>query len=429
MKKNILNRPMFKQVKSPAYGTGISANLVSKEERQRYNYGGRVGLWNGSNTNSLSRGYAVPPWFDESIYQHGAVAGVPDSVAILSESDPTRMKDWYTNFQITEDEEGFPQKVPGDTYEKIYGFESPHGTGAELVYDRPYPKKRTKTDNTYWHRDQEGNLTERTIIPEREPDVDVVKKAKELGFDNVESYQAALESGEFGQDVDQGPSKFTIKRLQKEMDAKDAAQTGDITKQVAKQMDTENLDTFNIEDIVKKYYDPKKTLGEAQLGLAGQVLKAGFQKKSDAMATLGDAVGKFGTTVAADEKAMKKLAASGEISKEVYEASQREKGKWAIKLAKEKERLLQERPDKEMTLKEEFDFFKTKTGDYHQAVDMIFGDDIIKIGKDVDINTMKKVPGKIYKIKIGPNLVYRMYDDNGQEIPDFDIEEYIEQVS
>ena len=38
--KTILNRPMFRQGKSPAYGTGISANLVSGEERQRYNYGG-----------------------------------------------------------------------------------------------------------------------------------------------------------------------------------------------------------------------------------------------------------------------------------------------------------------------------------------------------------------------------------------------------
>ena len=35
---------MFRQVKSPAYGTGIASNLVSNEERQRYNYGGRVGF-------------------------------------------------------------------------------------------------------------------------------------------------------------------------------------------------------------------------------------------------------------------------------------------------------------------------------------------------------------------------------------------------
>ena len=410
-KKNILNRAMFRQVKSPAYGTGISANLVSDDQRQRYNYGGRVGF--------AERGYAKPPWFDETWV-------VDPGLAYPAGVEPTKMKDWYTDFQMIEDDEGYPQKVPGDTYEKIYGSDSPHGTGSELVYDKPYPKKRTKTDNTYWVRDTEGNLIEREIFPPLEPDADLVNKAKESGFDSVESYQAAISDTE---DIDKGPSKFTMRRLQKEMDAKDAAQTGDITKQVATQMDTENLDTFDIGDIVKKYYDPKKTLGEAQLGLAGQVLKAGFQKKSDAMATLGDAVGKFGTDIAADEKAMKKLAASGEISKEVYEASQREKGKWAIKLAKEKERLLQERPDKEMTLKEEFDFFKTKTGNYHQAVDLIFGDDILKIGKDVDINTMKKVPGKIYKVKIGANLVYKMYDDNGQEVPDFDIEEYIEQVS
>ena len=44
-KKNILNRAMFRQVKSPAYGTGISSNLVSDDQRQRYNYGGRVGFY------------------------------------------------------------------------------------------------------------------------------------------------------------------------------------------------------------------------------------------------------------------------------------------------------------------------------------------------------------------------------------------------
>ena len=39
---------MFRQVKSPAYGTGIASNLVSNEERQRYNSGGRVGLVEGT---------------------------------------------------------------------------------------------------------------------------------------------------------------------------------------------------------------------------------------------------------------------------------------------------------------------------------------------------------------------------------------------
>ena len=400
---------MFRQVKSPAYGTGIATNLVSNEERQKYNYGGRVGF--------ADRGYAKPPWFDETWV-------IDPGLAYPAGVEPTKIKDWYQNIP----KNVFGNEIPSQEYEKIYGEESPHGVAPEKTYEY---RSTTPNEPDYLYKGpgEDQDIIERSVVEEIEPDADLVKKARESGFDSVESYQAALESGEFGQDVDQGTSKFTIKRLQKEMAAKDAAQTGDITKQVAKQMDTENLDTFNIEDIVKKYYDPKKTLGEAQLGLAGQVLKAGFQKKSDAMATLGDAVGKFGTDIAADEKAMKKLAASGEISKEVYEASQREKGKWAIKLAEEKERLLQERPDKEMTLKEEFDFFKNTTKDYHKAVDMIFGDDIVNIPSNIDINTMKKVPGKIYKIKIGANLVYKMYDDNGQEIPDFDIEEYIEQVS
>ena len=38
----VLNRPMFNKHNS-AYGRGIASNLVSDEERQRFNYGGRVG--------------------------------------------------------------------------------------------------------------------------------------------------------------------------------------------------------------------------------------------------------------------------------------------------------------------------------------------------------------------------------------------------
>ena len=41
----VLNRPMFNKHNS-AYGRGIASNLVSDEERQRFNYGGRVG-YNG----------------------------------------------------------------------------------------------------------------------------------------------------------------------------------------------------------------------------------------------------------------------------------------------------------------------------------------------------------------------------------------------
>ena len=69
MKKHILNRPMFRQVKSPAYGTGIASNLVSNEERQRYNYGGRVRAQSGVYTGGpvrIGSESQIPKWWDYS---------------------------------------------------------------------------------------------------------------------------------------------------------------------------------------------------------------------------------------------------------------------------------------------------------------------------------------------------------------------------
>ena len=46
----VLNRPMFNSQNS-AYGRGITSNLVSEEQRVRYNTGGRVGFLTGSEVN------------------------------------------------------------------------------------------------------------------------------------------------------------------------------------------------------------------------------------------------------------------------------------------------------------------------------------------------------------------------------------------
>ena len=43
-KPHVLNRAMFNQGGTSAYGRGITSNLVSDEQRQRFNYGGRVGF-------------------------------------------------------------------------------------------------------------------------------------------------------------------------------------------------------------------------------------------------------------------------------------------------------------------------------------------------------------------------------------------------
>ena len=46
-RSRVLNRPMFNKHNS-AYGRGIASNLVTEEQRVRYNAGGRVGLWKGA---------------------------------------------------------------------------------------------------------------------------------------------------------------------------------------------------------------------------------------------------------------------------------------------------------------------------------------------------------------------------------------------
>jgi len=329
MKKNILNRAMFRQVKSPAYGTGISANLVSDEQRQRYNYGGRVGLMHGTSP------YFVPPTKstaqqreDEFQNWYGAyqksdapirdfyinpVGGAGPAGAGGEFVDASQ---WYW----TPDEEAkieraekFGTKPFASEYEKLYGKHSIHGEVPKNVREGDkFLTTSTKTGEDFdWTTFEDEkvmvNGEEKKITELTERDKETIAIQKE----NIAS--GATDLGLYSERTKQGGDLFEPKI------------EGDVTTDTGS-MDTEILDTFNIEDVIKKYYDPKKSLGEAQMGLAGQILKAGFQPKKEAAAIIGDAFGKFGTTLAADEKAMKKLAASGEISKEVYEASQRAKG-------------------------------------------------------------------------------------------------------
>ena len=318
-KKNILNRAMFRQVKSPAYGTGISANLVSKEERQRYNYGGRVGLVHGTapyfapsrKSTAQQREDEFQNWYSK--YQQSDapirdfyINPVGGTGAAGEGGEFQDASQWY----YTPDEEAkiefaekFDTKPFASEYEKIYGKHSIHGkTPKNVVEGQEYLTTDSKTGEDFgWTK---------------------YKKPEELSEE--EETQLAIQK----ENIESGASDLGLytERLEPGGDLYQAKLEGDVTAKIGP-MDTETLDTFNIEDVIKKYYDPKKSLGEAQMGLAGQILKAGFQPKKEAAAIIGDAFGKFGTTLGADEKAMKKLAASGEISKEVYEASQRAKGK------------------------------------------------------------------------------------------------------
>ena len=86
----ILNRPMFNRNNS-AYGRGIASNLVTEEERQRFNYGGRVGAFTGT---SIGSGRGA-----------GTYGQIPDDPMKFSQSpeitnwweiysDPEKRQDW-----------------------------------------------------------------------------------------------------------------------------------------------------------------------------------------------------------------------------------------------------------------------------------------------------------------------------------------------
>jgi len=132
--------------------------------------------------------------------------------------------------------------------------------------------------------------------------------------------------------------KNARKRVEEMMAADDKAKalTGEGTGAGTGVDDTTMLD---MESIIDKYYDKKGSLGKGQLGLAGAAIKAGFQKPSDAAATVGDALGAFGTGIAQDKEAFKKLAATGEIQRELYKTSRSQEGVEDRKTAKFKNAL------------------------------------------------------------------------------------------
>ena len=104
---------MFKQVKSPAYGTGISANLVSNEERQRYNYGGRVKA-----QNSL---YVDDYWIDPA-QQSGWMSGYDtwEEVPMWIKNMPFSKPTWENRQQQKLEETQGNRNLPGGEH-PLYG--------------------------------------------------------------------------------------------------------------------------------------------------------------------------------------------------------------------------------------------------------------------------------------------------------------------
>ena len=408
-KPHVFNRPMFNTGGTSAYGKGITSNLVSDEQRQRFNDGGRVGMYNGR--------AVIPPYMDKSPYYHDLKSRRPGS----EEGYPTLMKDWWQYQTI-------PEIKDVAEWEKIYGTESPFGIAPEK--SRTYRSQGPEAvDYLFKGTGEDTDIVRRTTPSELKVDEEIEEAAKAVDM-TVEEYKASQEKG---QDVTGGKEQaaigqHTIQRLQKQMKADEEknALTGDPLGGGAGVTDTNMLD---IGEIVDKYYDKKAAAGEGLWRMAGAFATASQQSKKDAMATLGKEFGAVGKTLATDKKTRDRLKATGEIQREIYRQSRIAKGEADIKTAEAKEKIVQARPDKETTAADTFAFFRTKF-DFDEAVKRTLGDDVLTIPVGTDLVSMKKIPGKVYQIKLpSGNVKYNMYDEAGAELSDFDIEEYIKQIS
>ena len=363
---------MFRQVKSPAYGTGISANLVSSEERQKYNYGGRVGLVAGTGGNKMDYFKKKPMYPPSNPWQgprneYWTQSNLPDGVF----PPKGRGQSEYLYDKI-DYEEGLPKNLATMDYNiegvssKPYNIGEVEGGGTKRgdIFSSGYTGQGTGVDtlkNKYsvdisdmsleeaqdigresdWWKMQKGDVFAMEATHDEETGEDTgykylnadtwvdkdnkLRSQKDLSDTEKMVMQKKFKEGKLD---DTGES--TIGNLAELASGKHPLNLGpdeiDLSKmpQPPKFDDTEMLD---MKGIVDKYYDKKGSLGAAQLGLAGQILKAGFQPKKDAMGTVGDAMGQFGKSISEDKKAFEKLAATGEIQRELYRMSRAEEGK------------------------------------------------------------------------------------------------------
>ena len=349
---------MFKQVKSPAYGTGISANLVSDDQRQRYNYGGRVGLVAGTGGNKMDFFKKKPmyppynPWEGPTGQYWKTPTNLPDEVfppggrgqseymydeIDYAEGIPKNLATMDYNiegvsskpYKIGEVEGGGTKR--GDLFGSGYIGQ---GTGADTkghqysvdISDMSLEEAQDIGRESDWWKMQKGDVFTQTARGDDEgykfleadtwvDDKGNLRAQKDLNDEEKMVMQQKFKKGKPDDIWDPGVQH-------KGLPGDEIGPSG--MPQPPKFEETETLD---IEGIVDKYYDRKGSLGAAQLGLAGQVLKAGFQPKKDAMGTVGDAMGQFGKDISADKKAFEKLAATGEIQRELYRMSRAEEGK------------------------------------------------------------------------------------------------------
>ncbi len=273
MKKHyILNRPMFNRGGVSAYGRGIASNLVTEEQRQRFNYGGRVGAWDGMSIGNI-------------LDQHPSISRRGSNYGYGTVPETISQEDLYSIYrggnygsrnimdQMVEEEVGSDDDVIERSVGDIF-YEQQEKSAARKTEADALGVSVSELDAI--ERDQRSEQTQREM-------------AKEELFENFKE----------NEDL---PPPHELKADPKS-------------------------DVIDWETFAEGLYDKKGAKGKAQLELAGNVLAAAFQPKKEAMAILGKGLGDFGKTATQRKKKMEDIAATGKMYDKIYKTRATEKGK------------------------------------------------------------------------------------------------------
>jgi len=333
-KPHVLNRPMFNQGGTSAYGKGISANLVTEEQRQRFNYGGRVRLANGS---------YLPYQIKEenriyNKYYEDLNKGQTGYYPI--DYDTWKVKEW-DDLTSEGDLPGIEELQREDYYDRDEYTPYKIGTASQRPDTIGAPTRNI--------------LARGVLAPEREGTFEDLSRSELLKEQAAEKGDVWIdESKRFSdEDIQSVEDEALIKRKSalaedpetptEEPGLPTIKPTNGVTPPPSRRLDTELLD---IESIIDKYYKPKVALGEGLMGMAGTVLAASQQgSKAKAAAILGEGFGKFGKTLAAQKKEKSKLGATLEGQREIYRQSRIAKGEADIRLAERRAELKAEGAD------------------------------------------------------------------------------------
>ena len=120
----VLNRRMFNPNNKSAYGRGIAANLVTEEERQKFNWGGRVGLSGAGDVKSmLEFGDMKIPQNTDEAYQEWLY---PDEFSL----DPTM--EWLGSADLVPQHKKDLQEIAKKHPEKVRDYWE-EGKGKKLL--------------------------------------------------------------------------------------------------------------------------------------------------------------------------------------------------------------------------------------------------------------------------------------------------------